>query len=36
VAKASGRELIIGSTSIMTPSSYLLGLKQLKKMEGLM
>jgi len=36
VAKASGREIMMGATAILSPSDYLVGLKQLKKMEGLM
>mgnify|MGYP002842470217 CR=1 FL=1 len=36
VAKASGRDIIVGATDILSPKAYLMGLKQLKKMEGLM
>ncbi|KAL1529052.1 hypothetical protein AB1Y20_000015 [Prymnesium parvum] len=35
VAKSTGRDIVIGGTEILSPSSYLLGLKQLKKLETL-
>ena len=34
VARALGREIILGTTDMLTPSSYLLGLKDLKKVDG--
>ena len=34
VGAATGREVIVGSTSMLTPQSFLTGLKQLKKLDG--
>jgi len=34
VARATGREIIIGTTAMLTPQAYLLGLKQMKQLDG--
>jgi len=34
VGRALGREIIIGTTAMLTPQAYLLGLKQMKQLEG--
>ena len=33
VAKATGRDIIVGSTAMLTPQRFLIGLKNLKQLE---
>ena len=34
VAKATGRDIIVGSTAMLTPQRFMIGLKNLKQLDG--